>query len=147
MGSSAKLVKPSDGNQAKCLPARKTAAGPSVVFKDAFGKNHSSVVAACEICGTVHSGEKKVVRFMKRKMVVSCCGRLLDDAYAEAGFLFCVKLLKEFSEDPSNPKFAGLRKELTIAFANAMEKIGTLLKLEEPDETDFTIETEPALQE
>jgi len=55
--------------------------------------------AVCQICGTSHKGVATITSFMHRKMVVECCGKLLDDAYKELGRLFCLSFLQDFDDD------------------------------------------------
>lgn len=134
MGSSVKLDKPTEKDLQKYSPARKTPAGPSEVFKNGCGAVLNLAVSTCEICGKVHPENRHATRFIHRKMVLSCCGRLLDETYEELGQLFCVTFLKEFSKDPNSPKFALLREMLPSIFADFMRKI------ESQSDCDFTLQ-------
>lgn len=90
--------------------------------------------AFCEVCGTNCKSDGPDAEsltidvFLGRQMVEGCCGKLLDVLYEESGEEFAIRFIKEFSKDPSNPKFLMLRVLMEDAFASLDKKLTEMKK-------------------
>ena|GEM_PF-2483440 len=88
--------------------------------------------ALCEVCGTQHDvGEESlesltIDRFLGRQMVEQCCGGVLDLLYDESGEEFAIRFLKEFGQDPLDPRFLMFKTILEDVLAHIEKNAGKL---------------------
>ena len=79
----------------------------------------------CEICGTDFperlDQSYTISRFLGKQVIEECCGVVLDQVYHESGEQFTVAFLKEFAQDPTNPRFHMMIVYLKDALKNALE--------------------------
>ncbi|MFH0852194.1 MAG: hypothetical protein V1845_01120 [bacterium] len=81
----------------------------------------------CEVCGRTHprrTDETYVVsRFLGRQVVEECCGAVLDRVYQESGEEFATAFIREFADNPTNPRFYIFLSELKSALLKANKKV------------------------
>ncbi len=80
----------------------------------------------CEICGRTHprrTNETYIVsRFLGKQVVEECCGAILDRVYQESGEEYATAFIREFANDPANPRFYIFLSELKSALLKANKK-------------------------
>lgn len=65
----------------------------------------------CELCGNIlpeldpEDDSRTLGRFLGMQFVEECCGKAIDHVYDEFGEEFTMEFLREFSENPLEPKF------------------------------------------
>lgn len=92
--------------------------------------------ASCEACGTEWSGSEDesiiIDRFLGLQLVEECCGKAIDVLYGEFGERFCLALLEDFANDPTNSRFYILKmvlKDLPKKLQAKAEELDQLAKV------------------
>jgi len=87
--------------------------GESEIPEGGFGWNNDAHgtygPVTCEFCGTNHPERRDqsyiVNRVLGLQVIEECCGKAIDILYRELGEEFTKAYIKEFAENPADPRF------------------------------------------
>mgnify|MGYP001607024239 FL=1 len=113
------------------MPLLKKPAGPTKFDwnLDHFG---TSGPITCEACGTNHpenqDGSYIISTFLGLQIVEQCCGAIIDKSYQSADEVFATRFLKEFAENPGDPRFKMFSSALESSLSEAEKRLNDKLR-------------------
>jgi len=112
----------------KLMPLAKKPLGESTIYW-CNERVRTTRAVTCEICGTefpelgLEDDGYTISTFLGRQVVEECCGRIIDIIFRESGEEIAKAYLKEFAENPTDPRFSFFRDVLAGTLKEAKENI------------------------